>query len=100
MAWLIIAEDRATAAHLRHDKDLMTRMWAWELSIRDRVLASGSLRSDDGLVASGNLMVLDAASREEALAIWAADPATQAGLREPPVVRFWNPAILDRKEVS
>lgn len=98
MAWLIMAEDRAEAAALRQDGDLMARMWAWELSIKDRVLAAGSLRDDSGRVPVGSLMVLDVASREEALAIWAEDPANRAGMRHPPVVRFWNPAILDRHE--
>jgi hypothetical protein len=97
MAWLIIAEDRPGMAHLREDRDLMARMWEWELSIRDRVLAAGSLRDDDGSRPHGSLMVLDVATRAEAEAIWATDPATLAGLRQPPVVRFWNPAILDRR---
>ena len=98
MAWLIMAEDRPEAAGLRQDADLMARMWAWELSIKDRVLAAGSLRDDAGRVPQGSLMVLDVASRDEALAIWAEDPANRAGMRHPPVVRFWNPAILDRTE--
>jgi uncharacterized protein YciI len=100
MAWLIMADDRAAAAHLRQDKELMARMWDWELSVKDRVLAAGSLRSDDGRVATGSLMVLDVDTRDEALAIWASDPATKAGLRQPPVIQFWNPAILDRTDLS
>lgn len=96
MAWLILAEDADGAAALRRDAGLMARMWEWELSIKDRVLAAGSLRDDSGQHPQGSLMVLDVASREEALAIWAQDPANQAGMRRPPMVRFWNPAILDR----
>lgn len=98
MAWLILAEDAEGAAALRQDKDLMARMWAWELSVKDGVLAAGSLRDDSGRRPVGSLMVLDVASKDEALAIWAEDPANQAGMRRPPVVRFWNPAILDRRE--
>lgn len=98
MAWLIMAEDRPEAAALRSDPGLMARMWAWELSIKDKVLAAGSLRDDSGQRPLGSLMVLDVASRDEAAAIWAQDPANQAGLRHPPVIRFWNPAILDRRE--
>lgn len=97
MAWLIIAEDRSGAAALRLDKLLMARMWEWELSHRDRILAAGSLRTDDGGTPVGSLMVLDVATRAEAEAIWASDPATQAGMRQPPVIRFWNPAILNRE---
>lgn len=98
MAWLILAEDAEGAARLRQDADLMARMWDWELSIKDKVLAAGSLRDDSGQQPTGSLMVLDVASKEEALAIWASDPANRAGLRRPPVLRFWNPAILDRRE--
>jgi len=98
MAWLILAEDAEGAAVLRQDRDLMARMWQWELSIKDRVLAAGSLRDDSGQHPVGSLMVLDVAGKDEALAIWASDPANQAALRRPPVVRFWNPAILDRTE--
>jgi uncharacterized protein len=98
MAWMITCEDRPEAAALRQDKDLMARMWAWELSIRDKVLASGSLRGDDGQVPVGSLMILDVPSREAALEIWAQDPADQAGMRQAPVVRYWNPAILNREE--
>ena len=96
MAWLIIAEDQSGAAALRQDKALMARMWAWELSLQDRILAAGSLRTDDGGTPVGSLMVLDVGSRAEAKAIWATDPATLAGMRQPPVIRFWNPAILNR----
>jgi hypothetical protein len=46
MAWLIIAEDQSGAAALRQDKALMARMWEWELSHRERILAAGSLRTD------------------------------------------------------
>ena len=99
MAWLIMAEDCTGAADLRANKDLMARMWAWELSIKDRVLAAGSLRRDDGFTPVGSLMVLDVATRGEAEAIWAADPATLAGMRQAPMIRFWNPAILNRTEL-
>lgn len=97
MAWLIIAEDRSEAAHLRQDKALMARMWDWELSLQPRILAAGSLRADDGVTPVGSLMVLDVPTRAEAEAIWATDPATIAGMRHPAQVRFWNPAILNRE---
>lgn len=100
MAWLILAEDGKEASALRQDAGLMAAMWAWELSIKDRVLAAGSLRDDSGQRALGSLMVLDVATKEEALAIWAEDPANKAGMRQAPVVRYWNPAILDRRELA
>jgi uncharacterized protein YciI len=95
MAWLILAEDGERGPELRADKALMAAMWAWELSIKDCVLAAGSLRSDDGRTPVGSLMILDVATKDEAMAIFATDPATVAGLRGKVTVRFWNRAILD-----
>lgn len=100
MAWLVIAEDGPRGPGLRADKALMAAMWAWELSIRDRVLAAGSLRSDDGLTPVGSLMILDVATKDEALALVAEDPATKAGLRGKVTVRFWNRAILNGEAVD
>lgn len=73
-----MAQGDLTSSHLLQDKDLMARIWAWEPSIKHQILAAGSLRSDDGLTAVGSLMVLDVATREESLTIWATDPAIQA----------------------
>lgn len=95
MAWLIIAEDSADGPRLRTDRALMAAMWAWELSVKDKVLAAGSLRSDDGQTPLGSLMILDVATKDEALALFAQDPATRAGLRGAVTVRYWNRAILD-----
>lgn len=94
MAWMITCDDAAAGAALRADADLMARHWAYELSIKDRILAAGSLRDDTGQVPQGSLLILNVATRAEALALFDADPATQAGLRGTPVIRYWNPAIL------
>lgn len=98
MAWMIVSDDSARGPELRADAALMAAHWAYELSIRDRILAAGSLRSDDGATKLGSLLVLDVASRAEAEAIFAADPATQAGLRGAVRITRWYPAILDRVE--
>lgn len=92
---MIVSEDSPEAADLRKDQSLMAAHWAYELSIRDRILAAGSLRSDDGKVPVGSLLILDVATRDEALALLAADPATKAGLRGKVTARYWNRAILD-----
>lgn len=94
MAWMILCTDRPEAAHLRADPALMAAHWAYEQSIRHHILAAGSLRTDDGTTPTGSLLILDVATADEALELFAADPATQAGLRAPPQLRFWNPAIL------
>lgn len=95
MAWMIVSEDSPDAPRLRADRALMEAHWAYEKSIRDRILAAGSLRSDDGVTPQGSLLILDVATRDEALALIAADPATKAGLRGKMTVRYWNRAILD-----
>lgn len=98
MAWMIVSEDGPDAARLRGDKALMAAHWAYELSIRDRILAAGSLRTDDGLTPIGSLLIVEAPSREAARALIDADPATQAGLRGTITIRYWNPAILNHVE--
>lgn len=98
MAWMIVSEDSPDAARLRADKALMAAHWAYELSIRERILAAGSLRTDDGLTPNGSLLIVEAPTREAARALIDADPATQAGLRGTITIRYWNPAILNHVE--
>lgn len=98
MAWMIVSEDSPDAARLRADKALMAAHWAYELSIKDRILAAGSLRTDDGLTPNGSLLIVEAPTREAARALIDADPATQAGLRGTITIRYWNPAILNHIE--
>lgn len=100
MAWMIVSEDSPDAAALRADKALMAAHWAYELSIKDRILAAGSLRSDDGRTPNGSLLIVEVESREAAQALIDADPATVAGLRGRITVRYWNPAILDHRELG
>lgn len=95
MAWMITSEDSETAAALRQDRALMDAHWAYELSIKDKILAAGSLRTDDGKLPVGSLLILDVETKEEALALLQGDPATKAGLRGNISVRYWNRAILD-----
>lgn len=96
---MITTEDGPRAAELRADKVLMAAHWAYELSIKDRILAAGSLRSDDGKRPVGSLLILDTTTRDEALALLAADPATVAGVRGTISIRYWNPAILNCQEI-
>jgi uncharacterized protein YciI len=100
MAWMIVSEDSPQGAALRSDRSLMDAHWEYELSIRDRILAAGSLRSDDGITPRGSLLIVEAASRDEAQALVDADPATRAGLRGTITITYWNPAILDHREVG
>lgn len=97
MAWLIVTEDSAEGPAIRADRAVMDAHWAYEQSIAGKVLAAGSLRDDEGKTPRGSLLILDVATRAEALAILEADPATKAGLRGKVTITRWNVAILDRR---
>ena len=43
MPWMIVSEDSADGPRLRADAALMAAHWDYELSIKDRILAAGSL---------------------------------------------------------
>ncbi|HUS56288.1 MAG TPA: YciI family protein [Thermohalobaculum sp.] len=100
MTWTIICDDSPDGPNLRADPALMSAHWAYELSIKDKILAAGSLRTDDGATPNGSLLILDVETRDQALALLNADPATKAGLRGKVTIRYWNQAILDCKEVA
>ena len=94
MPWMIVSDDAPEGARLRADKALMDAQWAYELSIKDKILCAGSLRTDDGKTPIGGLLILDVDTRAEAMAIFNADPATKAGLRTNVTVKRWNRAIF------
>jgi uncharacterized protein len=94
VAWMIVSEDSAEGPSLRQDKALMAAHWAYELSIRDRILAAGSLRTDDGKTPVGGEDCHRLVPRRHVEDEEPADPATKAGLRGTVSVRYWNPAIL------
>lgn len=99
MPWLIVSNDSEMGPAIRADKEVMAAHWQYELSIKERVIAAGSLRTDDGVTPTGSLLILDVETREEAQALIDADPATQAGLRSEISIRYWNWAILNREEL-
>ena len=94
MPWMIVSDDGPDGAAVRRDKAVMDAHWAYELSIKHKILAAGSLRSDDGVTPDGSLLILDVETRDQAMAIINGDPATKAGLRGKITARRWNRAIL------
>lgn len=94
MPWVIVSQDAPDSAVIRADRTIMDAHWAYELSIKHKILCAGSLRTDDGVTPIGSLLVLDVDTREEAMAIINADPATKAGLRGKITVTRWNKAIF------
>ncbi len=99
MPWMIVSNDSENSAEIRADEAVMAAHWQYELSIKDKVIAAGSLRTDDGVTPTGSLLILDVETRDEAEAMVMADPATKAGLRGEITIRYWNWAILNREEV-
>jgi uncharacterized protein YciI len=91
---MIVSDDAPGGAAIRANQAVMDAHWAYELSIKHKILCAGSLRSDDGVTPIGSLLVLDVETRAEALAIVNADPATKAGLRTNMIVKRWNKAIF------
>ncbi|MGH6890701.1 MAG: YciI family protein [Dongiaceae bacterium] len=94
MPWMIVSDDAPDGPAVRSNKAVMDAHWAYELSIKGKILCAGSLRSDDGITPIGSLLVLDVDTRDEAMAIVNADPATRAGLRGRMIVKRWNRAIF------
>ena len=100
MAWLIVSNDSEKGPAIRADQRVMEAHWQYELRHRALILASGSLREDDGVTKTGSMVLLDVATRQEAEAFFAEDPASRAGLRGATEIRWLNVAILDRQERS
>lgn len=98
MAWLVVSDDNENGPAIRADARIMDAHWQYELANRHIILAAGSLRDDDGVTKKGSLLVLDVATRAEAEAFFANDPATKAGLRGATSIRYLNAAILNREE--
>ncbi len=61
-------------------------------SMGDKLKAAGPFLDDDGNM-TGSLVILEAANRDEALAISQEDPYARAGLFESVEIRPWNWAI-------
>ena len=79
MAWLVVRDDNESGPAIRADAQIMDAHWQYELANRDIILVAGSLRDDDGVNKTGSLLVIDVATRAEAEAFFANDPATKAG---------------------
>ena len=100
MAWLIVTEDTPQGATIRADRKVMDAHWAYEQSIKEKIIAAGSLRSDDGKTPTGSLLILDVETRAEATALYLADPATRAGLKQIVVMKRWNKAIIEGRVID
>jgi len=98
MPWLVVSNDSENSAAIRADRSVMDAHWQYELSIKNLIIAAGSLRTDDAKTPTGSLLILDVDSREEAQALIDGDPATRAGLRGEISIRYWNQAIMNHEE--
>lgn len=93
-----MSEDHPDRRHLRQDEALMQAHIDYETEIKDKILAAGSTRSDDGETPTGGLMILDVETREEAQALFEADPFSKAGLRTNVVMTRWFKAFWDGEQ--
>ena len=86
MAWLVVGDDNERGPAIRANAQIMDAHWQYDLANRHIILAAGSLRDDDGMTKTGSL--LDVATRAEAEAFFANDPATKAGMRGTTSIRL------------
>ena len=98
MAWMIVSDDNENGPAIRANREIMDAHWAYELANKDKILAAGSLRDDDGVKKTGSLLILDFGTREDAQAFFEEDPATKAGMRGETRIQYLNCAILDHIE--
>lgn len=66
------------------------RKYLAELRDKGKLVISGPLEG------GGALIILEADSKEEAEALYRADPFTLEGVFQSPVIRPWNPIMINR----
>ncbi|MAA99578.1 MAG: hypothetical protein CMN87_10030 [Stappia sp.] len=87
MLYALICTDKTGASQIRLDN--RPDHLAWLKAMGDRLKAAGPFLDDDGGM-TGSLVVIEAGSRDEALAVSQEDPYARAGLFENVEIRPWN----------
>ncbi|MCA1243006.1 YciI family protein [Stappia stellulata] len=87
MLYALICTDKPGALEVR--KANREDHLAFLAAMGDKLKAAGPFLDDDGGM-TGSLVVIEAASRDEALAISQEDPYARAGLFESVEIRPWN----------
>jgi len=93
MAWMVTFEDEPSRVGLRAtDTD---RHVAYVRSIAGKLLCAGSLRETPDGRQVGGMWVIDVATREEATALFEADPFFEGGLRANVRMQHWTKGVWD-----
>lgn len=87
MLYALICTDKPGALQIR--LDTRADHIAWLKAMGDRLKAAGPFLDDAGGM-TGSLVVIEATSRDEALAVAEQDPYARAGLFESVEIRPWN----------
>ncbi|MBL6432328.1 MAG: YciI family protein [Alphaproteobacteria bacterium] len=87
MLYALICTDKPGALDVR--KANREDHLAFLAAMGDKLKAAGPFLDDDGGM-TGSLVVIEAASRDEALAVSQEDPYARAGLFESVEIRPWN----------
>ncbi|MCA1299763.1 YciI family protein [Stappia indica] len=90
MLYALICTDKPGAQQIR--LDTRADHLAFLTAMGDRLKAAGPFLNDDGGM-TGSLVVIEAESRDEALAVSQEDPYARAGLFETVEIRPWNWAL-------
>lgn len=96
MLYALICTDKPGALQIR--LDTRGEHLAFLKGLGDGLKAAGPFLDDDGAM-TGSLVVIEAANRDEALAISEQDPYAKAGLFESVEIRPWN-WVVKNPEVS
>jgi uncharacterized protein YciI len=90
MLYALICTDKPGALEVR--KANREDHLAFLAAMGDKLKAAGPFLDDDGGM-TGSLVVIEAANRDEALAVSQEDPYARAGLFESVEIRPWNWAL-------
>lgn len=94
MLFAVIFTDKSCHGALRAEH--LKAHIEWVAEHADTVLVAGSLHSEPAAIPKGGLWVVEAASKEEVLALMKSDPFYTCGLRHGVEVLHWSKA-LERK---
>jgi uncharacterized protein YciI len=97
MAWMITFEDEPSRAGLRATH--LDQHLAYVRSVEARILCSGALRETPEGGQIGGMWIIDTIAREEAMALFEADPFFKQGLRANIRVLHWTKGVWEGRLV-
>jgi uncharacterized protein YciI len=95
MAWMVTFDDEPSRAGLRATHT--DRHLAYVRSVAHQILCSGALRAAPVGAQTGGMWIIDLPTREEAVALFEADPLFQEGLRANVRFSHWTKGVWQGK---